>query len=178
MVDDGTESDALEQNDGQRFDRLPATPDERTVEGRASRQEVLEYFEDRFGIPPATFDDHTFWEKGAGKIWIYGGEAPTPLEIEAIGMTCLRTRQEHWKPTTDFVQRFGRHAEECVIELDREEARRFAAGEDQELERWDGDWGYLIAAHEVAGKREPLGVGLYLHGELRSVVPKGRQREL
>ena len=178
MGDDGTEPEALEQNDGQRFDRLPATPDERTVEGRVSRAEVLEYFEDRFGIPSATFDDHTFWEKGAGKIWIYGGEAPTPLEIEAIGMTCLRTRQEHWKPTTDFVQRFGTHAEECVIELDREEARRFAAGEDQALERWDGDWGYLIAVHEVAGELEPLGVGLYLHGELRSVVPKGRQREL
>ncbi|ELY57749.1 DUF7122 family protein [Natronolimnohabitans innermongolicus] len=167
-----------EQNDGQRFDRLPATPDERSVEGRVSREAVVDYFDDRFGIPPATFDDHTFWEKGAGKIWIYAGEAPTPLEIEAIGMTCLRTRQEHWKPTTDFVQRFGRHATDCVIELEREEARAFAAGEDQEIERWEGDWGYLIGAHDVAGDVEPLGIGLYVHGELRSMVPKGRQREL
>ena len=92
-------------------------------------------------------------------------------------MTCLRTRQEHWKPTTDFVQRFGRHADACVIDLEREAARRFAGGEDQSLE-WDGDWGYLIVAHEIAGEREPIGVGLYLHGELRSTVPKGRQREL
>ncbi|EMA45526.1 DUF7122 family protein [Halobiforma nitratireducens] len=166
-----------EQNDGQRFDRLPETPDERTVEGRVSREEVLEYFEDRFAIPPATFDEHTFWEKGAGKIWIYCGDAPTPIEIEAMGMTCLRTRQEHWKPTTDFAQRFGRHAEACVIELEREEARAFAAGEDQELE-WDGDWGYLIAGHRIADGLEPLGIGLYVHGELRSMVPKGRQREL
>ncbi|GAB3674672.1 DUF7122 family protein [Halopiger thermotolerans] len=178
MGDEPESEPELEQNDGQRFDRLPATLDERTVEGRVSREEVLEYFEDRFGIPAATFDDHTFWEKGAGKIWIYAGEAPTPLEIEAIGMTCLRTRQEHWKPTTDFVQRFGTYADECVIELDREEARKFAAGEDQPLERWDGDWGYLIAAHEVANELEPLGVGLYLHGELRSLVPKGRRRDL
>ncbi|SFB96376.1 RNA-binding PUA-like domain of methyltransferase RsmF [Halobiforma haloterrestris] len=187
--------DELEKNDGQRFDRLPETPADRTVEGRVSREEVLEYFADRFAIPPETFDGHTFWEKGAGKIWIYGGEAPTPVEIEAMGMTCLRTRQEHWKPTTDFAQRFGRHAEACVIELDRERARRFAAGEDQELE-WDGDWGYLIAAHEVGVEvgaedersgdgepvdrdaLEPLGIGLYVHGELRSMVPKGRQRDL
>ncbi|RKD95100.1 DUF7122 family protein [Halopiger aswanensis] len=190
---DETESE-LEQNDGQRFDRLPSTPDERTVEGRVSREEVLEYFEDRFGIPRDTFDDHTFWEKGAGKIWIYAGEAPTPVKIESIGMTCLRTRQEHWKPTTDFVQRFGKYADECVIELEREEARKFAAGEDQDIERWEGDWGYLIAAHEVGagpagrpdedgeavegGDLEPLGVGLYLHGELRSLVPKGRRRDL
>jgi NOL1/NOP2/fmu family ribosome biogenesis protein len=174
-----TEDDAqLEQNVGQRFDQLPETADDRAVEGRVSREAVVGYFTDRFGIDPEVFDDYTFWEKGAGKIWIYAGSAPSPLRIEAIGMTCLRTRQEHWKPTTDFVQRFGRHASECVIDLDSEEARAFAAGEEQEIERWDGNWGYLIAAHEVAGEREPIGVGLYVHGELRSTVPKGRQRDL
>ncbi|WP_254768676.1 DUF7122 family protein [Salinilacihabitans rarus] len=201
----------MTENVGQRFDRLPATPDERTVEGRATRAEVVGYFEERFGITPETFDGYTFWEKGAGKIWVYAGEAPSPVELEALGMTCLRTRQEHWKPTTDAVQRFGRAATRNVIDLSREEARRFAAGEDQELD-WDGDWGYLIAAHEIGvgpegrpgrdgasaerrsadrsseqspredaverGQREPLGVGLYLHGELRSMVPKGRQRDL
>ncbi len=177
MPEESTSAGDGEQNVGQRFDRLPATAAERTVEGRASRTEVVEYFTDRFGIAPETFDDYTFWEKGAGKIWIYAGEAPTPIEIEAIGMTCLRTRQEHWKPTTDFVQRFGHHATDCVIELDREAARRFVAGEDQDRE-WDGDWGYLIAAHELAGELEPLGIGLFVHGELRSMVPKGRQREL
>ncbi len=137
----GDSDDSLEQNDGQRFGRLPETPAERTVEGRASREEVVDYFEDRFAIPPETFDEHTFWEKGAGKIWIYAGDAPTPLEIEAIGMTCLRTRQEHWKPTTDFVQRVGHHAEACVIDLEREEATAFAAGEDQEIERWEATGG-------------------------------------
>ncbi|AGB39449.1 DUF7122 family protein [Natronococcus occultus] len=177
-TDDRTSDAELADNDGQRFGRLPATAAERTVEGRVSREDVLEYFADRFGIAPETFDDYTFWEKGAGKIWIYGGTAPSPITIEAIGMTCLRTRQEHWKPTTDFVQRFGRHAEDCVIELERDEARAFAAGEDQELERWDGDWGYLIAAHEIGGALAPIGIGLYVHGELRSMVPKGRQREL
>ncbi|MFP8954307.1 hypothetical protein ACLI4Z_15270 [Natrialbaceae archaeon A-arb3/5] len=171
------ESSGLESNDGQRFDRLPATEADRTVEGRVSRQQVLDFFADRFGIPPETFDEYTFWEKGAGKIWVYAGEADSPTAIEAIGMTCLRTRQEHWKPTTDFVQRFGRHASECVIELDPEAARRFAAGEDQEL-AWDGDWGYLIAAHEIADELEPIGIGLYVHGELRSMVPKGRQRDV
>ncbi|PCR90512.1 DUF7122 family protein [Natrinema ejinorense] len=176
-MSEGTDATDLAANDGQRFDRLPATESERTVAGRATREAVVDLFADRFGIPPATFDEYTFWEKGAGKIWIYGGEASTPLEIEAIGMTCLRTRQEHWKPTTDFAQRFGRHATECVIDLDREAARRFASGEDQEL-AWDGDWGYLIAAQTVAGRLEPLGVGLYVHGELRSMVPKGRQRDL
>jgi NOL1/NOP2/fmu family ribosome biogenesis protein len=164
-------------NDGSRFDRLPATADERIVEGRATRREVLDFWSERYGIAPETFENYSFWEKGAGKIWAFCGEMESPVEIEALGITFLRTRQEHWKPTTDAVQRFGRHAKKNVIELDGGEAWRFVAGEDQQV-GWDGDWGYLIAAHTIAGEREPLGIGLFIDGELRSQVPKGRRREL
>lgn len=165
------------ENDGSLLDRLPATADERTVSGRATREEVIEFWRERYGIPEEVFAEVSFWEKGAGKIWVFFGEMGTPIEIEALGMTFLRTRQEHWKPTTDAAQRFGTHATQNVIELDGDEARRFVAGEDQERD-WDGDWGYLIVAHNLAGEREPLGVGLYLYGELRSQVPKGRQRDI
>ena len=167
----------MKENISHRFDRLPATPDDREVEGRVSREEVVDFWEERFGVAPETFEEFTFWEKGSGKVWAYAGEAPSPTEVEALGMTCLRTRQEHWKPTTDAVQRFGRHATRNVIELDEPAARRFMAGEEQDLE-WDGDWGYLIAAHELVGDLEPIGVGLYTYGTLRSMVPKGRRREL
>jgi len=165
-------------NDGSRFDRLPATDAERRVEGRPSREAVVGFWEERFGIPPETWDGHTFWEKGAGKIWAFAGELPDHVAVETLGLPVLRTRQEHWKPTTDGVQRFGTAATRNVVDLTSEQARRFVAGEDQDLPDWDGDWGYLIAAHELAGEREPIGVGLYLYGELRSVVPKGRRREL
>jgi NOL1/NOP2/fmu family ribosome biogenesis protein len=164
-------------NDGQRFDRLPATADERAVEGRATREEVVEWWDQRFEIPPETFEEYTFWEKGKGKIWILRGDVGSPIRIEALGMKFLRTRQEHWKPTTNAVQRFGREATKNVIELTREQARRFVRGESQEFD-WEGDWGYLVAVHELADDAEPLGVGLYVHGELQSPVPKGRQREL
>jgi len=164
-------------NDSERFDRLPKTDAEREVPGRPTREAVLDFWTERFGVPPETFDDHTFWERGSGKIWAFCGDLPSPVEIEALGMAFLRTRQEHWKPTLEAVQRFGGHAEKNVIQLSREEARRFLAGEDQEPE-WDGDWGYLIVTHDLAGEREPLGVGLYVYDELRSQVPKGRRRDL
>ncbi|MFC6614415.1 hypothetical protein ACFQAS_05515 [Halopenitus salinus] len=174
----GDASDAPPTNDGQRFDRLPATDDDRDVPGRPTREEVLEWWETRFGVDPAVFEPYDFYEKGAGKIWVYAGEATNPARIEALGMTLLRTRQEHWKPTTRTASRFGRHASRNVIDLEPEEATSFLAGEDQPVERWDGDWGYLIATHEIAGDAEPIGVGLYLHGELRSRVPKGSRRDL
>ncbi|GAA0199358.1 hypothetical protein ACFFQF_15995 [Haladaptatus pallidirubidus] len=172
MTDDQTKT-----NDGQRFDRLPATAEERKVAGRATRKEILDWWQERFGIEPETFEGHSFWEKGKGKIWILRGDLDSPVRIEALGMTFLRTRQRHWKPTTNAAQRLGGLANKNVLELDEEQANRFVRGEDQELD-WEGDWGYLIVSHEIAGGREPLGVGLYLHGELQSLVPKGRQRDL
>jgi NOL1/NOP2/fmu family ribosome biogenesis protein len=171
-------ADEQPTNDGQQFDRLPATAKEREVPGRPTRAEVLEWWDERFGIPPERFDGHTFWEKGNGKIWAFAGDVPSPIDVEAVGMTFLHARQEHWKPTTDAVQRFGRGAEKNVIELSGGQATAFAAGHDQDMPEWDGDWGYLIAAHELAGELEPIGVGLYLYDELRSRIPKGRQEEL
>jgi NOL1/NOP2/fmu family ribosome biogenesis protein len=164
-------------NSGQEFDRLPADESERETDRRATRAEVLDWWDDRFGVPPEAFDGHTFWEKGKGKIWAFASDTESPVDVEALGLTFLRTRQEHWKPTTNAVQRFGGAATTNVIHLSAGEAEAFVAGHDQELD-WDGDWGYLIVTHDLAGEPEPIGVGLYLHGELRSQVPKGRQRDL
>jgi NOL1/NOP2/fmu family ribosome biogenesis protein len=176
MADDSA-GDAPPENVGERFDRLPETAEEREVPGRSTRAAVLDWWESRFGVDPAVFSGHTFWERGAGKIWAFSGDAPTPIDIEGLGMAVLRTRQEHWKPTLEAVQRFGQHATRNVMALDREAARTFLRGDDQELD-WDGDWGYVVVTIEFAGGREPLGVGLYVYGELRSQVPKGRRRDL
>ena len=164
-------------NDPQRFERLPATDADRRVEDRPTRAAVLAYFDERFGVPPATFADHTFWEKGAGSVWVAAGDALTPLAVEALGLRLLRTGGRHWKPTTDGVQRFGDAATRNVVAVDREAARRFVRGEDGPVE-WDGDWGYLVVATAVAGDPAPLGVGLFIDGTLRSQVPKGRRRSL
>jgi len=165
------------ENASHRFDRLPATADDRRVEGRATRRAVLDWWDERFGVDPGVFEAYTFWERGAGKVWAFAGTAESPVAVEGLGMAFLRTRREHWKPTLEAVQRFGGHASRNVLDLSREAAATFLAGEDQAVD-WDGDWGYLVVTHELAGEREPLGVGLYVYGELRSQVPKGRRRDL
>jgi len=165
------------ENASHRFDRLPATADDRRVEGRATRRAVLDWWDERFGVDPGVFEAYTFWERGAGKVWAFAGTAESPVAVEGLGMAFLRARREHWKPTLEAVQRFGGHASRNVLDLSREAAATFLAGEDQAVD-WDGDWGYLVVTHELAGEREPLGVGLYVYGELRSQVPKGRRRDL
>jgi NOL1/NOP2/fmu family ribosome biogenesis protein len=164
-------------NASHRFDRLPATVTDREIPDRPTRDAVVEYWADRFGVEPTVFEGCSFWERGNGKIWVLSGEESTPVDVEALGMTFLRTRQEYWKPTMAAVQRFGDHVTENVLELDRDQAARFLAGEEQTVD-WDGDWGYLVVAHALAGAPEPLGVGLFTYGTLRSQVPTGRRREL
>lgn len=164
-------------NDGSRFDRLPPSSGERVVTDRPTRVEVLEYFQERFGVESAAFQKYTFWEKGTGKIWAFKGEVPTPINIEALGIHLLRTNQRHWKPTTDAMQRFGRQATRGVIELTREQATRFWRGESQSIE-WDGPAGYVLVTNPIADRDEPLGIGLIRRGELRSQIPKGRRRDL
>ncbi|MFB6119030.1 hypothetical protein [Halosegnis sp.] len=167
----------MRTNDGSQFGRLPATDADREVTDRPSRAAVVDYWADRFGIPRTTWDSYSFWERGSGKIWAFNGELPSPVRIEGLGMVVLRTGGDHWKPTTNAVQRFGSRATNCVVHLSQPEAQAFLAGHDQELE-WEGDWGYLVVSHELAGDPEPIGVGLYLHGELRSQLPKGKRRDL
>lgn len=163
------------ENRSDTFERLPETETERSVSGRVTRNEVLEYWRDRFGVPVETFAGITFWEKGAGRIWALSHEIEGPVPIEALGLPVLRTRQEFWKPTTDAARRFGTLASRNVILLDEESARAFLAGEDQERP-WDGDWGYLIVTHDIAGSPEPIGVGRYTYGSLQSMLPKGQRR--
>lgn len=164
----------MTSNVGTRFDRLPPTVDEQEVDSRPTRDAVVSWWEGRFGIPAATFDGYTFWERGAGNVWAFHGNAPSPIEIQGLGMHVLRTDGEHWKPTTNGVQRFGDAATRNLLILDEDAAATFIGGYDQSVE-WDGDWGYLIVARALAGVVAPLGVGLYIRGELRSQIPKGRR---
>jgi NOL1/NOP2/fmu family ribosome biogenesis protein len=166
----------MRENESTEFARLPETDAEREVEGRPTREAVVDWWVDRFGVPADTFDGYSLWEKGKGKVWALPRDLQGPIAVEALGLKILRTRQEHWKPTTDAVQRFGPLATKNVVELDDEQAATFLAGEDQDVD-WDGDWGYLIAAHDIAGGVEPIGVGLFTYGSLQSMMPKGRQRE-
>lgn len=158
---------------GTRFDRLP--PTEETDDSRPSREDVLRFFDTAFGIESSVFEPYTLWERGRGKVWAFNGEQPTPVRVEAMGIHILRTRNQFWKPTTDGMQLFGRHASTNIVELDRRKANAFWSGETVDI-GWDGDPHYVIVFHSYAGDRVPIGVGLARDSELESLVPKARRR--
>lgn len=163
--------------DADRFDRLPVDGGDGPHGSEPTRDSVLNYWEERFDVHRQRFENHTFWEKGAGSVWTVTQDAPDPIAVESLGLRLLRTGGEHWKPTTNAVQRFGDTATRNVIELDRGQAARFVAGEAISID-WDGDWGFLIASTDLGGTSAVLGVGLYTYGELASNVPKSRRMDL
>lgn len=163
--------------DTHRFDRLPATDDDRQHEDRPTRRAVLAFWRDRYAVDPTAFSGHTFWEKGANSVWVVAGDEPSPIAVETLGLRLVRTGGYHWKPTTDGVGWLWPSIDRNVVSLDRSAARRFVRGETQALD-WDGDRGYVVVSTAVGGEPAPLGVGLYTDGTLRSQVPKARQIEL
>ena len=107
--EDAAAADAeLAANDGDRFDRLPATSADRTVEGRVSRAAVLEYFADRFGLKQAAVEKE--------------GKTPTLGNIQAIAQSIARegVRALFVQPqfSTDTAEAIARTAGIDVVRLD------------------------------------------------------------
>lgn len=138
------------------------------------REEILDFWERKFGVPPTAFEDYRFVMKGENKVWVTDARPPDlDLEFEAVGLPFLRVNQEHPKPTTDALQRFGEHITKNAVDVTTGEARKFVSGDTVDRE-FEVDLGYVAVRFEG----EVLGCGLYFPGELRSQVPKGRRVDL
>lgn len=151
------------------FDRLDSSD-------VATRSEILEFWREKFGVPPETFDGFDLYVKGESKVWIADSSAEfgAAVDHETVGMPFLRIGDEHPKPTGDALQRFGDHVTENVVDVSEEQARTFVAGDTVEMETREVELGYV--AVKLDGS--VLGCGLYFPGELRSQVPKGRRCSL
>jgi NOL1/NOP2/fmu family ribosome biogenesis protein len=150
---------------------------------QVERDRVVGFWEEEFGVSPATLDGYRFYKKGARKVWavsretverLGGSETLDALEYESVGLPLMRVGGEHDKPTTDALQRFGDEATRKVVDVDADAARAFVRGETVEREYDVEDLGYVVVRHDG----DVLGCGLYFPGELRSQVPKGRRVDL
>lgn len=88
------------------------------------REEILFYLEERFGFPRSLFDSYTFL-KGTINFWmltktehLYKLKNLTP---EVVGLLFLRRVSQYLKPTSAFLQRFGKYATKNVVPLNKEQ---------------------------------------------------------
>ena len=144
-----------------------------TFASEAERQEILDYFSDRFGIPEKAFEGFCFL-KGERKIWVVRDHPELErilkqLKVESAGIPLLRTKISMWKPTTAGLHFFGRHASRNTIDLDGDLLRAFLTRESIEGP-FPLEPGFVI----VRWGGKVLGCAVYGKGRLRSQIPEKR----
>ncbi len=138
-----------------------------------TREDFERYFEDRFGIPPST------WERcrvviGSRSVYLHARGIPEehPYEVQVAGLRAARLTTESFKPTTALVQRIGERIEKNRVFLspralermiDRELAQETMLEVDSELTR-----GYVA----MYFRELPVGCGFWTGQELRTQLPK------
>ena len=82
-------------------------------------------------------------------------------------MRAFQQVSQYIKPTTRFIQFFGRLATKAVLPLDASSLQRIIKGEPMMVDL-KLDNGYIILCYEDC----PLGVGLYIDGSVMGQLPK------
>tara|TARA_A100001037_G_scaffold241923_1_gene222220 strand:- start:29552 stop:30055 length:504 start_codon:yes stop_codon:yes gene_type:complete len=159
------------------FDLLPLENNNREDQSQITRNELLDFWNNKFGISPQLFEEYSFWEKGSGKIWAFKVKFSKSIPIEAMGIRFTTTNQKSWKPTTTAAQKFGHHATKNVLLLSPEQIWKFVQGQSFSID-WNGESGYVIVRGNLSDSDLQIGVGLYSRGVLHSQIPKSRQLHL
>ncbi len=135
-------------------------------------ERVFGYLEERFGIGRGLFGGYDFRVSPKGKAFISNRFPGTdPRSALNLGLPFVRVgRSGVIKPTSVFIQLFGRHAKKGIVNIGKEQAKRFASGMDLEIGT-DLSRGYVIVRY---GNYD-LGCGRLKEGILKNMLPKGKR---
>jgi len=126
--------------------------------------------EHRFGIARTIFDPYMLfrrkrsWSLLRRETHIHRTAC---LKVDRVGLKAFQQVGHYIKPTTRMIQVFGREATRGRVDLDRRALIRLLEGEVLPLDL-DTEPGYVILGWMGNGI---LGLGLYVHGTLRSQIP-------
>ncbi len=133
------------------------------------RDEVLSFWEERFGIPKETFDNYLILST-AKNYWLFVNPPELRplqnLKVQTVGLLFTRRVSKWLKPTSTALQRFGHLATKNVVELSPVELDRIRRERQIPFEA-PLEEGYVII--KCAGK--VWGCGLYAKGRLISFLP-------
>lgn len=131
---------------------------------------LLEYCLERFGIKPNIWEGYIWYSGSKNKIYL-----ANTLELERIipeskGL-CIFRLDKSPKPTTNFLQLFGRHITRNYVELDNENTTKYCRGEDLILENNKSIIpGFLL----MTNKNRFLGCGHWNGKILKNQLPKSK----
>jgi NOL1/NOP2/fmu family ribosome biogenesis protein len=132
------------------------------------------YLEERFGIPACVFDGYILLKTARSwHLFDEGGHLGQAVRLKSVqaGLKAFEQVGRFIKPTTRFIQIFGRHATRATFEIDRCNLHRLLAGERLCTDLGCGQ-GYVILTVTGYGV---VGLGLLVGGKITSQL---RSREL
>jgi hypothetical protein len=130
---------------------------------------IQEYCLERFGINHEKLENYRWYIGSKNRIYI-GPEELKRIKPESIGL-CVFRLDKTPKPTTNFLQLFGRYITKNIIELDDNETINYCSGKDLNPEReLDVVPGFVIMRH----KDKFLGCGHWNGSLLKNQIPKSR----
>ena len=136
------------------------------------KEDVLAYFETRFGLQRSLFSDFIFFSGEGGRIYLGPRSFPDLKETLHVGLPAARVGRSI-KPSSHLVQLFGRHATKNVVQLTRYEAAAYMQGDDLPA-KGDATDGHVILMHDGV----PLGCGLLRDGVIKNRLPKAKRLAL
>ena len=96
----------------------------------------------------------------------------TRMKVSRVGLKAFRKVGHFVKPTTRFIQAFGKFATKRVCQVSPDDLSRLVAGEQIPVDQ-DYEKGYVILAiHRTC----ILGLGFFIYGKIRSQLPGNQLR--
>ncbi|HJW97210.1 MAG TPA: hypothetical protein VJ485_03530 [archaeon] len=147
-----------------------------------SQKDILDYFEERFGISKSLFKSFRIYADQKGRIFLCSKRLSAQSSAVSIGMHIARVGNDI-KPSTNFLQLFGRHATKNHVSLTKEQAQAYVKGEDIELSAQDVSSksaepasvqvsdGYILLKY----LDYPLACGMLKGKQVKNVLPKARR---
>ena len=128
---------------------------------------ILEYCYERFGINDNEFIDYKWYLGSKNRIYIGPGEIER-INPESIGL-CIFRLDKTPKPTTNFIQLFGKKINKNIIELNKKNTKKFCNGLNLEI-KTKNQPGFV----SVNYKKIALGCGHWNGKILKNQIPKSK----
>ncbi len=132
---------------------------------------LLTYIENRFGIPEALFDDYLLFSTKKSWLLIKRSlqiETASRLKVSKVGLRAFQRIGSFVKPTTRFIQTFGRFASKAKLQINMTQLQTLLGGGEIPVDL-KLDNGYVVLA---IGANRVLGLGFLINGKIRSQLPK------
>ncbi len=141
-----------------------------------SKENLLSYFEERFGIKRNHFSSFEFYEGEKGRICIGPRSILPSISIHLVGISLART-DSSIKPSSNSIQLLGKYATKNTLLVTKKQALSFLKGEDITIEK-NYQKGISDGAVIVIYSNIVLGCGLLKEGSIKSTLQKAKRTEV